>query len=205
LDLSGGVTGDGQLQISNRATLELGGPTAEGVTFESNFGQLYLDGAENFSGTIAGMAKADSIDLADFSFSSHPVITNVSGTGAAGSTTDVTITDGTLTTTLQLLNEYAGQYPVTSRAYHLTSDHLGSADAGTLFTLANPHGHDNFVFASGLGQNADAGSIELHDAVASPITAFADFATHPNLSPHDAMDAIHIAAAVASHGHDFLV
>jgi hypothetical protein len=205
LDLSSGVTGDGHLQISKLATLELGGPTAEGVTFESNFGQLYLDKAENFSGTIAGMAKADSIDLADLSFSSHPVITNVSGPGAAGSTTDVTITDGTLTTTLQLLNEYAGQYPVTSWAYHLTSDQTGSADAGTLFTLANPHGHDNFVFASGLGLNVDAGSIELHDAVASPITAFADFAAHPNLSTHDAVDAMHIAAAVAAHGHDFLV
>ena len=81
LDISGPVTGDGQFEISKAAVLELGGPTAEMVTFESKFGTLHLDTARDFSGTIAGMAKADSIDLADFAFSSHPVITSVSGTG----------------------------------------------------------------------------------------------------------------------------
>jgi hypothetical protein len=212
LDLSGAVTGDGHLQISNFATLELGGPTAEGVTFEANFGQLYLDKAANFSGTIAGMTKGVSVDLADFSFSSHPVITNVAGTGAAGSTTDVTITDGTLTTTLQLLNDYAGQYPVTAQAYHLTSDHSGSA-AGTLFTLANPHGQDNFAFAPNLGQNVDASSIVHQDVssvvhqgvVASPTSALTDFSAGLHMTAHDTTDAAHFAALTAPHAHDFII
>ena len=100
LDLGGAVTGSGQLQIRKRATLELGGPTSEAATFEGNRGMLFLDKANDFSGTVAGMAKRDAIDLADFAFSSHPSITSVAGTGAAGSTTDVTITDASLTTTI---------------------------------------------------------------------------------------------------------
>ena len=141
MDLAGPVTGDGQFLIGQAATLEFGGPTTEVVTFEfgGGGGTLYLDKATDFSGTVTGLAQADSIDLADFAFSSHPVITNVSGTGATGSTTDVTIADGSLTTTLELLNQYAGEYPIASTAYHLESDHPGSPDAGTLFTtIANP-------------------------------------------------------------------
>jgi hypothetical protein len=139
LDLQGAVTGDGQLHIDNKATLELGGPTGEAATFEGNRGTLFLDKANDFSGTVAGMAKRDAIDLADFTFSSHPSITSVVGAGAAGTTTDVTVTDASLTTTIHLLNQYANQFAVAPSAYSLTSDHSGSASAGTLFTLASPH------------------------------------------------------------------
>ena len=121
--------------IENKAILELGGPTGEAATFEGNRGTLFLDKANDFSGTVAGMAKRDAIDLADFAFSSHPSITSVVGTGAAGSITDVTITDASLTTTI-FLNRYANQFAVAPSAYTLTSDHSGSASAGTLFTLA---------------------------------------------------------------------
>ena len=138
MDLAG-PTGDGQFLIGQAATLELGGLTAQAVTFESGGGgggTLYLDNATDFSGTVTGLGQADSIDLADFAFSSHPVITNVTGTGAAGSTTDVTIADGPLTTTFQLLNQYAGEYPTASTAYYLKSDNAGP---GTLFaTVVNP-------------------------------------------------------------------
>jgi hypothetical protein len=115
------------------------GPTGEAATFEGDRGTLFLDKANDFSGTVAGMAKHDAIDLADFAFSSHPSITSVVGTGAAGSTTDVTVTDASLTTTIHLLNQYANQFAVAPSAYTLTSDHSGSASAGTLFTLASPH------------------------------------------------------------------
>ena len=214
LDLANGVTGDGQLQISKTATLELGGPTAEAVTFESKFGALHLDQAREFSGTVAGMVKGDSIDLADFAFSSHPIITNVTGTGAAGSTTDVTITDGSLTTTLYLLNQYTGEYAVASKAYSLTSDHRGSGGAGTLFTLASPQGHDTFTFASNLGENVNAGSAAHHELFDPPTSEFADLAAllvqaqqdGAGLTMHDPLDISHPSAALASHyAHHFLV
>ena len=72
LDLQGPVTGDGQLHIDNKATLELGGPTAEAAAFEGKRGTLFLDIANDFTGTVAGMAGRDGIDLANFAFSSHP-------------------------------------------------------------------------------------------------------------------------------------
>jgi hypothetical protein len=110
------------------------------VTFEpGGGGTLYLDKASDFTGTVTGLAQPDSIDLADFAFSSHPVITNVTGTGTAGSTTDVTIADGSQTTALHLLNQHAGEYSLESTAYHLDSDNPSSASAGTLFsTVPNP-------------------------------------------------------------------
>jgi hypothetical protein len=86
------------------------------------------------------MAGRDGIDLANFAFSSHPSITKVVGTGVAGSTTNVTIADGSQTTTIHLLNQYANQFAVSASAYNLTSDRQhNSADSGTLFTLASPH------------------------------------------------------------------
>ena len=131
MEVAGAVTGNGQFLIAKAATLELGGPTAETVTFESGgAGTLYLDKATEFSGAVAGLAQGDAIDLADFAFSAHPVITNVTGTGAAGSTTEVIITDGSLSTTLRLLNQYDNEYPIASTAYYLQSDHSGSPNAG---------------------------------------------------------------------------
>ena len=140
LDLQGAVTGDGQLHIDNKATLELGGPTAEAAAFERKRGTLFLDLANDFTGTVAGMAGRDGIDLANFAFSSHPSITGAVATGAAGSTTDVTIADASQTTMIHLLNQYANQFAVSASAYNLTPNHQSnSGNAGTLFTLASPH------------------------------------------------------------------
>ena len=151
--------------------------------------------------------------MADFAFSSHPVITSVSGTGAAGSTTDVTITDGSLTTTLQLLNQYAGEYPVTSKAYHLASDHSGSASAGTLFTLASPHGHDHdtFVFAPNLGDAI--ANLQHNEEFAPHMPEFAELTAllveaqndGANLPAHDASGIHHAEALTAQQAHHFLV
>jgi hypothetical protein len=122
LDPAAGVTGSGQIDIGKRATLELGGPTSEAVTFDGKHGTLLFD-------------------LANFAFSGDPLVTSVSGTGATGTTTDVTIQDGSLTTTLHLLNQYTSQFAVSASAYTLTSDHTGS-DPGTLLAVAHtPNSH----------------------------------------------------------------
>jgi hypothetical protein len=62
LDLEAGVAGSGQIDIGKRATLELGGPTAEAVTFDGKHGTLLLDLANDFSGTVAGRAGHDNVD-----------------------------------------------------------------------------------------------------------------------------------------------
>jgi hypothetical protein len=53
LDLAAGVTGSGQIDIGKRATLELGGPTSEAVTFDGKHGKLLLDLANDFSVGLA--------------------------------------------------------------------------------------------------------------------------------------------------------
>ena len=91
LNLGDAITGSGQLHISRGATLELGGATAETVMFKSEHATLYLDVANDFSGAVAGLGRSDAIDLANFAYWAHPSVSSVIGTGAAGSTTYVTI------------------------------------------------------------------------------------------------------------------
>jgi len=138
LNLEDAITGNGHLHIGMGATLELGGATRDEVMFQALHGRLLLDEADDFSGKIAGMRHGDTVDLADFAFKDHPTITKVASSGAAGSITDVTVSDGSLTTTLHLLNHSASQFPVDSSAYTLVSDHNGSTHAGTLFSLSPP-------------------------------------------------------------------
>jgi hypothetical protein len=99
---------------------------------------LILDNPSAFSGTVAGLAAGDNIDLPNLAFGTNPIISNVTGSGAIGTTTNVTVADGATTFTLQLLNQYAGQFAVDASAYTLRADNQ-SATPGTLFQLAAPH------------------------------------------------------------------
>jgi hypothetical protein len=104
------------------------------IDFGPGFETLILDQAQTFAGTVAGLGSfGDEIDLANFKFASKPGITGVTGTGAAGTTTNVTVTDGALNATLHLLNQYANEFAVNANAYSLSSDHPGTSSAGTLF------------------------------------------------------------------------
>ena len=58
LDLQGAVTGDGQLHIDNKATLELGGPTAEATTFEGKHGTLFSGLSKRFHWDSCGDGRA---------------------------------------------------------------------------------------------------------------------------------------------------
>lgn len=141
LDVTGAVTGSGTAEIGgNNAVLEFGGAFGQTTTFDPGaIGQLKLDNAQTFNGTVAGLASVDSIDLANFQFSNTPLISQVTGTGAAGTTTNITIEDGALTATVALLNQYTNQFVADAGAYSLTSDNPGHANAGTLFQLAVTH------------------------------------------------------------------
>lgn len=71
-------------------------------------------------------------------FYGTPTVSNVTGTGASGTATDVTVTDGSQSVTLALLNQFANQFAVSTSAYALTAD--GTAgNAGTLLQLAAGH------------------------------------------------------------------
>ncbi|MGC4087286.1 MAG: hypothetical protein QM756_05140 [Polyangiaceae bacterium] len=131
------MTAAGTATISGtNAVLKFSGATTDQVTFSSGAsGKLVLNSAQSFAGTVAGLASGDSIDLKNFHFSGSPTISNVSGTGAQGTATNVTVTDGALSVTLALMNQYANQFAVSASAYALSADGAGG-NAGTLFQLA---------------------------------------------------------------------
>jgi beta-glucanase (GH16 family) len=140
LDVTGAVTGGGTATISGKnSVLEFGAASAETTTFSSGAtaGILKLDNASSFTGTVVGLAMGDGIDLANFLFSNNPIITGVTGSGAVGTTTDVTVKDGSLSVTLALLNQHASQFGLNPAAYSLVSDN-NTSNHGTLF-LATPH------------------------------------------------------------------
>ncbi len=139
----------GGLKIMSGQIVSIGDASSYAVVFKDVAGpgssapsQLLLTAAQDFAGTIAGMDSNDSVDLFNFNWSDTS-ITAVKGTGAAGTYTDVTITDADpanaqpLSATLQLLNQYANQYGVSSRDYSLGPDRLSSG--GTLFHLGGAH------------------------------------------------------------------
>ena len=114
-------TGTDTLTIAGtNALLQVMGSSTDQIIFGSSAtGNILLDSAASFAGTVAGMTSADGIDLSDFLFSGSPTISGVSGTGAMGTATDVTVTDGAHNVTLALLNQYANQFAVSSSAYTL--------------------------------------------------------------------------------------
>jgi hypothetical protein len=145
------VVGTGSVQINYFDTAEFGSSVSSGQTVDfddSVHGVLKLDHAESFNGTVAGLSDTnnnvfDAIDMADFRFADTK-ITGVTGTGAKGTTTKVTVTDSVdhLTATLNLLNQFANQYAVNTHAYSLTADGAGST-AGTIFSVDHTLGMPN--------------------------------------------------------------
>ena len=155
LTVQGAVTGRGVDQIAAGGTMAFGSSVSSGQTVHfSNIGNtLMLEHAESFSGTVAGLAAAsptsfDAIDLADFKFADTR-ITGVTGTGAKGTTTNVTLTDKSdgLTTTLHLLNQYASQFAVSKNDYSLTSDN--ASKPGTIFSVDHTLGVPNHGIGHG--------------------------------------------------------
>ncbi len=146
VSLFGVLSGSGGVEIFSGSSVTLGSSATDGVTFENNasagsssLSSLILKDAQGFSGTVAGLASPDSIDLANF-LSPDTSITKITGTGAAGTTTNITLTDADpsnpakLSVTLHLMNQLANQFGTSASDYSLASDH--TASNGTLFQLA---------------------------------------------------------------------
>ncbi|WP_439375552.1 beta strand repeat-containing protein [Bradyrhizobium sp. DASA03120] len=114
----------GSALITGSATLELGGASSTGVTFDAvGNGLLQLDHAINFSGLVSGFNAGDQIDLHDIlsaSGASASYTANDAGTGGT-----LSVTDGVHTANIGLLGQY------TSDEFELASDGAG----GTLIKV----------------------------------------------------------------------
>jgi hypothetical protein len=87
LRLTGAITGAGGLRIQPGATLELGGATAEGVTYGTGTATLQLDAPATFTGGIGGLALGDAITFSGETVSSAVISgTTLTVVGSAGTT-----------------------------------------------------------------------------------------------------------------------
>jgi hypothetical protein len=126
--ISGATLSGGQLEITSG-----GSAGATTITF-SGGGTLVLDRSTVFSGTIAGFAQPDLIDLSDIAFGSSTTL-GYSGTTSSGT---LTVSDGTHTASLKLLGQYtAGNFNLSADGHGgtLVSDPPVSSGGG----LAPPH------------------------------------------------------------------
>src|SRR3984893_13826903 len=92
LDVTGAISAGGSAKIDQAATLELGGPSAQGVLFDGSAATLKLDDPFHFSGHITGLVVGDTIEVA--------TAANVTVTTATldGSTLTVTESNGQILT-----------------------------------------------------------------------------------------------------------
>jgi len=94
LDVTGNVTGGGQLLIDAGTTLELGGPTTETVSFSGSNGTLKLDHPQTaaYTGTIFGFAQNDTLDLSNADLGAGNFATSANATfNPANNTSTLTV------------------------------------------------------------------------------------------------------------------
>jgi hypothetical protein len=128
------------ITIANGANAEIAGSSAQAVTFSGTTGSLTLDSSQNFSGTVAGMAGQDTIDLTDVSFATLQHQPTYTGTSSGGT---LTVQDGAHTINIALLGNYL------SSTFVATNDGHGGTSvvdppanqANPLFTLNTPPAH----------------------------------------------------------------
>ncbi|WP_342735344.1 VCBS domain-containing protein [Bradyrhizobium sp. B117] len=104
LNLSGGLSGAGEVIIDDGATLELAGATAQTITFAGGTGTLQLDkvAGQSFTGTIAGESSTGGTftitGTADITTSSGNALAFTASGGTLANPADIVLTPtGTLT------------------------------------------------------------------------------------------------------------
>jgi hypothetical protein len=105
--------------------MELSSAYSGAVTFLADTGALKLDNASSFTGTVAGLAGQDSIDLCDVPFAAD-MTPAYSATRDNGGT--LTVSDGTHASNLALLGNYMAASFVTA----------SNGNGGTLITATQP-------------------------------------------------------------------
>ncbi len=96
-------TGPANVTISGTQEAEIFGASAQRATFASGAdGALKLDAAQSFTGKIAGLTAADTLDLANLAFGPHMTV-GYSGTSAGGV---LTVSNGAQTDKIALLGNY---------------------------------------------------------------------------------------------------
>jgi CARDB len=107
--------GSSPINIASGATAEIAGASAQSVTFAGTTGMLILDSPSSFTGTVAGMAGQDRLDLVDVSFATLQGQPGYSGNSSGGT---LSVTDGSHTVNIALLGNYLASTFVASSDGH---------------------------------------------------------------------------------------
>jgi len=102
------------LHDRSRRELELTSAFSGDVTFAASTGTLQIDNSSRFTGTVAGLADQDTLDLRDINPATVQTPT-YSGSSSGGT---LTVTDGTHTANIALLGNYLASTFVTSADGH---------------------------------------------------------------------------------------
>jgi large repetitive protein len=136
LSIGGAVTGSGTAVIDGAATLEFAGAASANTSFAAGTaGTLKLDQSAGFTGTVAGFAAGDALDLADIGFAAGTTLSYAADIGGTRGT--LTVSDGTHTASLALLGQYA------AAGFQDAAD----TGAGTLVTYVPPPGSASVLVA----------------------------------------------------------
>jgi hypothetical protein len=125
------LNGDGAIgptTIAAGATTEIPSAFSGAITFAGSTGTLQLDSSSSFSGTVAGLAGQDTLDMRDINSATVQSPT-YSGSASGGS---LTVTDGTHIAKIALLGNYLASSFVTS-----SDGHGGTAIVDPLLTSSN--------------------------------------------------------------------
>ena len=105
----------GPVTIQDGATAEIDGASSRQVVFEGATGELNLDDAPAYTGSVFGLAGSDSLDLAGISFGVGTTATYLGNTSGGV----LTVSDGTHTANIDLVGNYL------SSTWDLSSDGHG--------------------------------------------------------------------------------
>jgi autotransporter passenger strand-loop-strand repeat protein len=130
---SGSVISGGTLEIAAGGSVG-----SSGVSFaDGAAGTLQLDGAESFTGLVAGFGKPDALDLRDIAFGSS---TSLSWTQVDAHSGTLTVTDGVNTANITLLGHHMATQFVAASDNHggtVVTDPPGAVAAN--HGVGNPH------------------------------------------------------------------
>ncbi len=127
LTIEGAVGGGGNARVSGNATLEFAAVSGANTSFDvGTAGTLKLDQSSAFTGTIAGFAQNDGLDLADIGFSAGATLGYAANALNTGGT--LTVSDSAHTTNLALLGQYV------AAGFQAAPDQGG----GTIITYVSP-------------------------------------------------------------------
>ncbi len=130
--------GNAAAVIAGGTVLAINTPDSGKVTFGGSGGTLQLDQPATFTGTLAGFAMPDSIELQGIAFGATTTLAFSENNSHAGGT--LTVTDGTHTAAIALLGNYmASTFTLSNDGHNGTSIVDPHVSAAQTVSLAQTH------------------------------------------------------------------